>query len=129
MNWCTRMLVVAAVLLLTGPTGAGAEVVFISGGASAEAREELKAREGEFNLKIVVAEKSGDFLAEVKVWIESAKKERVLETKMEGPILMAKLPAGTYTIYAAYDVKTLTQTVTVPAQGLRQVDFRWDPAS
>ncbi len=49
----------------------------------------------------------------------------MLDTTMEGPILLAKLTPGTYTIRATSDGQTLTQTVTIPAQGLRQVDFRW----
>jgi len=59
--------------------------------------------------------------------IESAKKERVLETKMEGPILLAKLAPGTYTIKATSSNKMQTKSVTIPAQGLRPVDFRWPP--
>jgi hypothetical protein len=49
----------------------------------------------------------------------------VLDTTMEGPIHLAKLAPGTYTIRATSDGQTRTRTVTIPAQGLRQVDFRW----
>ena len=42
---------------------------------------------------------------------------------MDGPILLAKLTSGTYTIRATSYVKTLTRKVTVATQGLRQVDF------
>ena len=48
---------------------------------------------------------------------------------MDGPILLAKLPPGTYTIKASSDGKTLTKSVTVTAQGLRLVDFRWPTSS
>ena len=57
--------------------------------------------------------------------IESGRKEQVLDTTMEGPILLAKLAPGTYTIRAVNDGQTLTRTVTVPAQGLGRVDLRW----
>ena len=50
----------------------------------------------------------------------------MLDTTMDGPILLAKLAPGTYTIRATADAKTLTQTVAIAAQGLRQADFRWD---
>jgi hypothetical protein len=121
------MLATAAVLLLAFTMEArAADVPYISGGASADARQELLAQERDYNLKIVVADKSGDYLADVQVVIESARKERVLEASMEGPILLAKLPPGTYTIRATFDAKTLTRTVTVRAQGLRQADLRWD---
>ena len=127
MNKCIQVVVTSAVLLLTFTMEArAADVPYISGGVGADARQELLAKERDYNLKIIAADKSGDFLAGVQVVIESASKERVLDTTMDGPILLAKLAPGTYTIRATSDAKTLTRTVTVAAQGLRQVDFRWD---
>lgn len=120
--------VVGAVLLVLGVNARAAEVPYISGGVGADQRAELAAKEQEYNLKIVAADKSGNFLANVQVVIESAKSERVLATTMNGPILLAKLPPGTYRIRATSEGKTLTQTVTIPAQGLRQAGFRWDAA-
>jgi hypothetical protein len=110
------------------PDARAADVPYISGGVGADAREELLAKEGEYNLKIIAAATSGDFLADVKIVIESAGKERVLDTTMEGPILLARLAPGTYTVRATSDAQAQTRTVTIPPQGLRQVDFRWDRA-
>jgi hypothetical protein len=127
MNRCIQMLATAAVLLVTlNMEARAADVPYMSGGAGADAREELLAKEREYNLKIIVADTSGAYLANVQVVIASARKERVLDTTMDGPILLAKLAPGTYTIRATSDAKTLTRTVTIAAQGLRQVDFRWD---
>jgi hypothetical protein len=126
MDRCIRMLATLVVALLAFSMEVrAADVPYISGGAGVDAREELLAKEKEYNLKIIAADKSGDYLAGVKVVIESARKEQVLDTTMEGPILLAKLAPGTYTIRATSDGQTLTRTVTIPAQGLRQVDFRW----
>jgi hypothetical protein len=126
MDRCIQVLATLAVALLTFSMEVrAAEVPYISGGAGADAREELLAKEKEYNLKIIAAEKSGDYLAGVKVVIESARKEQMLDTTMEGPILLAKLAPGTYIIRATSGGQTLTQTVTIPAQGLRQMDFRW----
>ena len=127
MNRCIQMLGTAAVFLLTFNMEARAgDVPYISGGVGADARQELLAKERDYNLKIIAADKSGDYLADVQVVIESARKERVLDITMDGPILLAKLAPGTYTIRATSDAKTLTQIVTIAAQGLRQADFRWD---
>ncbi len=127
MNRGIQMLATAAVLLLTFTMEArAADVPHMSGGAGADARQELLAKEREYNLKIIVADTSGAYLAAVQVVIESARKERVLDTTMDGPILLAKLAPGTYTIRATSDAKTLTRTVIIAPQGLRQVDFRWD---
>jgi hypothetical protein len=127
MNRCIQVLATTAVVLLTfGMEARAADAPSISGGAGADAREELLAMEREYNLKIIAAENSGDYLANVKVVIESSRKALVLDTTMDGPILLAKLAPGTYTIKATSDGQTLTRTVTIPAQGLRQADFRWD---
>jgi hypothetical protein len=126
MDRCIRMLATLVVALLAFSMEVrAADVPYISGGAGVDAREELLAKEKEYNLKIIAADKSGDYLAGVKVVIESARKEQVLDTTMEGPILLAKLAPGTYTIRVTSDGQMLTRTVTIPAQGLRQVDFRW----
>lgn len=115
----------AVVLLAFNPSARAADVPYVSGGVGADERQEILAKERDHNLKIVVADDSGDFLADVQVVIESAKKEQMLNATMAGPILLAKLPPGTYTIKATSDEKTLTKSVTVPAQGLRTIDFRW----
>jgi hypothetical protein len=115
-------------VLLAAALDARADVPYVSGGVGADAREELAAQEKDYNLKIVVAATSGDFLADVQVVIESARNERVLETTMEGPILLALLPPGTYTVKATSDGQPQTKSVTVAAQGLRQLDFRWPRA-
>jgi L-amino acid N-acyltransferase YncA len=126
MTRCIHVLGTLAIILLVFSKDVRAgDVPYLSGGVGADAREELLAKEKEYNLKIVAAEKSGDYLAGVKVVIESARKEQVLDTTMEGPILLAKLAPGTYTIRAVNDGQTLTRTVTVPAQGLGRVDLRW----
>ena len=103
-------------------------VPYVSGGVGADDREELLAKEKDYNLKIVVAATSGDFLADVKIVIESARNERVLDATMEGPILLAMMPPGTYTVRATSDAQTQTKSVTIPPQGMRQMDFRWPRA-
>jgi hypothetical protein len=130
MTTTIRLMIVATTAVLVTLTGAAraADVPFVTGGAGADERADLQGKEKDYNLKIVAAATSGDYLADVWVVIESAVKKSVLETKMEGPILLAKLPPGTYTIKATYGPSTQTRTVTVPGQGLREAAFRWPVA-
>jgi hypothetical protein len=102
-----------------------ADVPHVSGGVGSDEREELGTKERDYNLKVITARSSGDYLSGVVIVIESAAGERMLETTMAGPILLAKLPPGSYTIKATADAQTLTQTVTIQAQGLKHVAFRW----
>jgi hypothetical protein len=121
-----RLLVAVAVIALNVSMEArAADVPYVSGGIGFEGREEMQAAERDHNLKVVAAEKNGDYLAEVNVMIESAKKERMLDATMDGPILLAKLPPGTYTVKATFEGQTQSRTVTVGGPGLRTLDFRW----
>src|SRR5262245_20473851 len=97
-------------MLMLAVTGQAADVPTISGGVSSAERDELRAKERDYNLKVVTAMKSGDHLSGVQVIIESATKERILETTMAGPILLAKLPPGSHRIEATAHGKTSTQT-------------------
>src|SRR5262249_39594747 len=100
----------------------------VSGGAGEDERQELLAKERDYTLKVVVAAANGDFLADVQVSVESSKKEPVLATTMDGPILLAKLAPGTYTVKATLNARTQPRTGTIGGAGLRELDFRW-PAS
>jgi hypothetical protein len=125
-RWIQILVTTVVLLVAFSMEVRAADAPYISGGTGVDERADLLAKEKEYNLKIIGAAKSGDYLAGVKVMIESATKERVLDTTMDGPILLAKLAPGTYTIRATSGGQTLTQTVTIPAQGLRQANFRWD---
>jgi hypothetical protein len=118
----------AALLALAVTAAQAADVPHTSGGIGSAEREELRAKELDYNIKVITAMKSGDYLSGVVVVIESATEEPILETTMAGPILLAKVRPGSYTIKATAGGRTLTQTVTIEAQGLKQVDFRWDDA-
>ena len=127
-----RVAILCSVVLVVGLIGGAIRearadnVSYVSGGVGAESREELLAKESEYNLKIVAAATSGDYLADVQIVIAGARNGPVLDATMEGPILLAKLAPGTYTVKATSDAQTQTKTVTIPAQGQRQLDFRWD---
>ena len=127
-----RVAILCSVVLVVGLIGGAIRearadnVSYVSGGVGAESREELLAKESEYNLKIVAAATSGDYLADVQIVIAGARSGPVLDATMEGPILLAKLSPGTYTVKATSDAQTQTKTVTIPAQGQRQLDFRWD---
>jgi hypothetical protein len=121
-----QLIAAATLFLLAFALAApAADVPYVSGGVDADARAELLAQESEYNLKIITAEKSGDYLADVRIVIERAGKERMLDIAMEGPILLARLPPGTYTIRATSGRDTITRTVSIPAQGRRQAVFSW----
>ena len=80
MTTTIRLVIVATTALLVTLTGAAraADVPFVTGGAGADERADLQAKEKGYNLKVVAAATSGDYLADVWVVIESAVKKSVL---------------------------------------------------
>jgi hypothetical protein len=100
-------------------------VMYVTGGAGSDAVELLKSMEKDFNLKLVFGNTSGAYLSDVKVTIVDASGHLLLDATSEGPLLMAKLPAATYQVDATFSGHSRSRKVTVAANKLITVDFRW----
>lgn len=75
-------------------------VPYLSGGIGETEREEILAREQEFNLKLLFAEKSGAYLTDVRLMILTSSGQSVLVLDSAGPYLLVKLPPGHYQVQA-----------------------------
>ncbi len=100
-------------------------VSYVSGGIGTDSIDRLNSLASEFNLKLVFALKSGDYVSGVKVTIVDAAGKTLLETTSEGPWLLTRLPAGNYQVTATFTGMAEKRTVTVGAEQLKTVDFRW----
>lgn len=105
-------------------------VSFVSGGVGIDSEAQLKAREKEFNLKLIFTLVEGNYLADVGVRITDAAGKMVVEHVADGPFFLAKLPSGGYTVTATYSGKTQTRKVKV-GDRLHTEYLRWpsDPAA
>ena len=100
-------------------------ITYVSGGVGTESIDRLNSLAGKFNLKLVLALDSGEYVSAVRVVIVDAKGLSLLDTTSEGPWLLAQLPAGAYRIGATLAGKTVSHQTTVGTDGLRTIDFRW----
>lgn len=127
-NLCATLMVLASL----GPAGALAaehvamqrDPAIVSGGVGIASQEELKSREREFNLKLVFTLTEGNYVADVDVVIRDAAGKTVVEHEAKGPLVLARLPRGTYTISAMYEGRTQSRKVSV-GEGLLTAQFRW----
>ena len=118
-----------------GKTDAG--LAILSGGNTVGDRVTMHAERGNFSLWVAtVAKPSGAYLADAKLRIVNlGDKSVALERTMEGPWLMAALPAGKYEVSATFRAdgaskdQTLSNRVTVAMKGQRQVVLRFDSAA
>lgn len=100
----------------------------ISGGVSLNARDTLRGSEKNANVKLVFALNTGNYVSDVQVKVTNSAGRTVIEDTSNGPWLLARLPAGSYTANATYNGSTVTQKFSVGGKGLRTAQFRW-PAS
>ena len=100
-------------------------VSYVSGGVGTDSIDRLSSLARDFNLKLVFALKSGDFVSGVKVTIANTAGKMLLDTTSEGPWFLTRLPAGSYQIVATLGGKAEKRTIAVGAEKLKTVDFRW----
>jgi hypothetical protein len=105
-------------------TGTENSITYASGGIGVTERTILKGWFDKYNLWVSCALESGHYLSCVPVTITNSSGRVVFEKETTGPWLLVKLPAGRYSIAAAYESTQEKQNVTVDS-GLADVRFRW----
>ena len=100
-------------------------ISYASGGVGSESLDQLAAIARNFNLKLVFALASGDYLSNVRVLIADTKGHALLETTADGPWLLAKLPIGEYRITATLAGQEQKRQLTIANAKLTTLDFRW----
>lgn len=97
----------------------------VSGGIGDDSITRLESLAGDFNLKLVFALQSGNYVTDVKVVIADARGKTLLDATSAGPWFLVKLPAGSYQIAATFAGNAVKRSVTVGTAKLQTVDFRW----
>ena len=98
---------------------------YLNGGVGDEELAELQARQKDYNLKLVFAEKGGSYLADVNLLVLNTKGQAVFELASAGPILLTKLPAGTYRVKVTANGQVQQTTLGVSAKRRLERTFIW----
>lgn len=128
-----RIAAIGLVLLCSSPLAAESGlawqdyngIVYISGGVGEEELAEINAARSGFNVRVLLAEKSGTYVTGVHVAVNEAGGTKVLEVESAGPYLLAKLPEGKYRIAVTYGGQTQQQDFVVQAGRAHEFVFRW----
>ncbi|MCX8004899.1 MAG: hypothetical protein N2688_08075 [Burkholderiaceae bacterium] len=86
---------------------------FVSGGVDAGELADLRAKQPFFNLALLTVARSGAHLAGVQVRIVDAGGKPVLETEMDGPLLLVDLLPGSYRLEATHESETQRRALSV----------------
>ncbi|MGQ9659650.1 MAG: carboxypeptidase regulatory-like domain-containing protein [Thermochromatium sp.] len=102
-------------------------VPYISGGIGVSGREQMQEVKSRFNLRLLFAVAgSGAYLADVRVRIDDAAGQTLLEAVSQGPWFYANLPPGRYVLHVDYANQVQTRTIVVPATGAVEQSFYWN---
>lgn len=95
------------------------DVSYVTGGIGKDERTAIEASKADYNLYVLSASTSGEFVGDTRVVITrtgAAETEEVLNVE-SGPLLYVRLPAGSYKLVASLGDVTKEQTFTVNAKG------------
>lgn len=103
-------------------------ITYISGGVGKSAAEAMRSVAKDYALEVVFVQKQGqieEFLAEVNLQIQDAKKNVVLDVVTDGPYLLANLPQGRYLVIAEYEGSVKRQWVRIGIKQHKKIVFWW----
>ena len=100
-------------------------VAYVSGGIGTDSIDRLGALASAYNLKLVFALNSGEYVSDVRVASANAAGTTLLDAMSAGPWLLTRLPPGNYRVVATFAGNAVTRQVAVGVKNLRTVDFRW----
>jgi hypothetical protein len=103
-------------------------VTYVSGGVGQEESQAFETAAAQYPLALEFAIKHApraEYTANVHVVVTDTQGAHVLDTHSDGPFLLAKLPAGRYTVTAERHQQTLTRIVDVANHKPKHVMFLW----
>ena len=104
------------------------QVRYVTGGVGHEEAEAFRHAQRDYSLVLEFGHQTApraQFAADVSVLIRDARGNTVLDTVSDGPFLLARLPAGRYTIRATQNGKTFDRAATVATGKSTHLAFLW----
>ena len=108
----------------------GNEIAYINGGVSREEADAIRNAAPNFPLQLVFARRgppgaNDEFVADARIAFFDAHGNRVASIDNQGPIFLARLPDGPYTVVVEHDGRRQTRQVDVRNGRTQVVNFLW----
>jgi hypothetical protein len=113
MNKFVKITFVAAMLASTSAFAENRLPSVMTGGVGSEQEARMEAVEDMYNTKLVFTGEGGMYLANVSVIIRNKNGEEVINGYSDGPILLAQLVPGRYSVDAEVSGHVKTRTINV----------------
>lgn len=128
---CAAIAAAAAMAADLPPERQQGSVVYRTGGIGEDEAKAMQEAARRYPLVLEFVAASGDrdsrggWLADVDVSIKDSRGNAVLQTKADGPFLLARLPAGRYVVTARYEDAQRSRRVDVSGSKPQRVVFGW----
>ena len=99
---------------------------YISGGIGLEESERLKLMADKYSLQLIVASRSGAYLADTRVTITGPGGQRVLDLPLDAPWLLVDLAPGNYKLVVAHAGQMQERNVTLTSSKREQLVVQFD---
>jgi len=122
---------VAASGALAATPGAVSSVPFVNGGITKEEADAMRQEAARYPLEVTLARRGetaghNEFVADAHLRVVDRGGRVVLDRDDTGPIFLASLPDGAYTVEATYNGQPKTQRVEIAGGRRAQVTFLWE---
>jgi len=129
------MVIIGAALFFPGARAASlqslidAHVAYVNGGFGTEEADALRAEARYFPLELMFSRRGdgarAEFVADVHLQIQDAAGRMIVDRASQGPIFLARLPDGHYTISAEFQGRTQTRRIALGNGRRESVSFYW----
>jgi hypothetical protein len=99
-------------------------IAYMTGGVGVDERADMARMAKDFNLKLIFAEPSKPYLANVRVEINDNSGTKLVDTSSDGPWFFARLPEGQYRVTVDHAGKKEEKTVNA-GTSLQTLTFVW----
>ncbi|WP_211454338.1 carboxypeptidase regulatory-like domain-containing protein [Collimonas antrihumi] len=103
-------------------------VAYVSGGIGRDEVDAIKHVAAQYALELEFARKAiprDEYVSDVKVLIKNQEGKPVLDTTSDGPLLLAKLPTGIYSVSVDRHGDTIQRVVQIKADKHARLIFVW----
>ncbi|CAG9270589.1 carboxypeptidase-like regulatory domain-containing protein [Paraburkholderia unamae] len=101
------------------------DVSFVSGGVGLDESKALLGAQHDWPLSLRFTQRSGEYVADVRVQITDSHGASVLDTTSRGPYMLVKVRPGRYNVHVSHAGVDKTSAVTVGSNGSARASFIW----
>jgi hypothetical protein len=104
---------------------AQSSVPYLTGGTDEDELAQLMEQAAAYNVRILLADRNGAYITGVKLSVTGSGGKPLLQVDSAGPLLFARLPAGTYEVTATHEGVAQVRRLSVSTKGRSELTFRW----